>query len=194
VILIVANIVLGLFNQVSPPCLNAEEYFSKGKKLPDGALSSLGSIPTHNQFTYVGAKRVAAQGAIGLTSWANDMAGEKNGYIGFSKKEELTNPYIVGLDQDDPSDAAEFADQKISEKASSAIDSMFKLKTEQKIDKSNQLAVLANKKSNTVGEYENGPDDMEYRNKTKQELLGRGMTLAHSTARDGYSDRRGDSI
>jgi hypothetical protein len=52
VILLVANVGLSAFKKCSP----VDEYFSSAKRLPDGRLAALGSIPSGTDINYVGAK------------------------------------------------------------------------------------------------------------------------------------------
>jgi hypothetical protein len=77
VILIVANIGLGFYNQMYPPCFDANEYFNGARKLPDGAIASLGSIPSGNDVKYIGARLVETDksNVVGLKSW-NSIYGE----------------------------------------------------------------------------------------------------------------------
>jgi len=69
-ILILANIGLKIFNDLYPPCSN-KEYFDSARNLPDGEAASLGSIPSGNKNTYVGAEMVdtGMPGVIGLKSF-----------------------------------------------------------------------------------------------------------------------------
>lgn len=73
IILIVANVGVGFYNRFYPPCFDAKEYFSKTRQLPDGAVASLGSIPSGNDVKYIGARLVSTgkNNVIGLTSWNN---------------------------------------------------------------------------------------------------------------------------
>jgi hypothetical protein len=74
-ILILANVALGFYNRLYPPCMDAKEYFSNAKKLPDGVSLSLGSIPSGVEMHYVGAQRVytGIPGVIGLTSYNDGL-------------------------------------------------------------------------------------------------------------------------
>lgn len=83
VILVVANIGIGVFNQFYPPCFDADEYFKGARKLPDGAIAELGSIPSGNDVKYVGVRTVETDDptVIGLKSW-NSIYGESVAKIG----------------------------------------------------------------------------------------------------------------
>lgn len=77
VILIVANIGVGAYNQFYPPCFDADEYFKGSRDLPDGSIAELGSIPSGTDMKYVGARTVETDDptVIGLKSW-NSVYGE----------------------------------------------------------------------------------------------------------------------
>ena len=57
VVLILANLLISVINYVSPPYKNnVTEYLQSAKQLPDGRMSSLGSIPSGTDVDYVGLK------------------------------------------------------------------------------------------------------------------------------------------
>lgn len=83
VILIVANIGVGAYNQFYPPCFDADEYFKGARILPDGAIAELGSIQSGTDKHYIGARTVETDDptVIGLKSW-NSVYGEAERQIG----------------------------------------------------------------------------------------------------------------
>lgn len=83
IILVVANIGIGMYNQFYPPCFNADEYFKGARKLPDGYIAELGSITSGNDNKYIGARTVETDDpdVIGLKSW-NSIYGEKTDVVG----------------------------------------------------------------------------------------------------------------
>lgn len=176
VILIVANFAVGFFNKVSPPCLDADEYFQGATKLPDGAIAGLGSIPTNTSFDYVGAARVPGpNGSIALTSY--------NGYIGKVEDhtEKMCNPSLAELDKEDASDCAE----RVSKEAMQSINTI--LNPGNKPDK-----VVAVDKRLAVSEFDVGMSEFNSRLTHKKSERPQAMALAHRTARDGYTSRPGD--
>ncbi len=187
VVLIIANFAVGVFNRVSPPCINAEEYFQGAKRMPDGAVAGLGSIPTHTWSDYVGAARFSTgvPGTIGLTSYS----AQKNGYIGDTKDsmEGYINPTINSMAEDDPSDCK---DNTISDEASNAIDNVLQLGKKNKSKTDSQTAVAD--KSGSLSEFEVNMEGIMSKNSDKSGLKGRHMSVAHQTARDGYTSRPGD--
>lgn len=183
VVLIVANFAVGFFNQVSPPCMDASEYFQGAKQLPDGAVAGLGSIPTHTWQDYVGAMRVdtGIPGVIGLQSY-NQKNNQKNGYIGDTSDsmESYINPVVSAFNNDDPSDCAEH----ISTEATDAIDNILQP------GKKGRAQSLACDKPGSLSEFEVNMECVTSKN--SETLKGRHMSLAHNTARDGYTSRPGD--
>jgi len=186
VILVIANFSVGFFNKVSPPCMDAAEYFDGGRRLPDGAVAGLGSIPTHTSFDYIGARRVPTgiPGTIGLTSW------NKNGYIGNidSSVEGYINPIVKEIAEDDASDCRDHLEKDVSQKASDAIDNIFQPNKKAKAEASKAP------KGPSLTEHEVSFDAIESRKSSREGLTGRHMSLAHNTARDGYTSRPGDKI
>jgi hypothetical protein len=83
VILIVANIGVGVYNQFYPPCFDADEYFKGARRLPDGAIAELGSIQSGTDRHYVGARIVETDDptVIGIKSW-NSVYGETERHMG----------------------------------------------------------------------------------------------------------------
>lgn len=75
IILVIANVGLSVYNTTHPPCDDLDEYFTATKKLPDGMLIGLGSIPSGTDVHYVGAKTVSTgkPGVIGLRSRNKDL-------------------------------------------------------------------------------------------------------------------------
>jgi hypothetical protein len=73
-VLIFANLALSIYNTVSPPCNNVEDYFRSARVLPDGRTASLGSIPSGTDIHYVGAKTVETSNpnVVGLKSRDED--------------------------------------------------------------------------------------------------------------------------
>ena len=187
VILIIANFALGIFNNVSPPCMNADEYFRGVKQLPDDAVAGFGSIPTHTWRDYVGAARVpgATPGTIGLTSYAN----QKNGYIGNTQNtlETYINPVVREMAEDDPSDCK---DHTISEEASNAIDAVLQpgKKGKAKTESKTSVSTL----NNSLNEFEISMEGIKSKNADKSTLKGHHMSLTHQTIRYGYTSRPGD--
>ncbi len=100
-LLIVSNVVLGIYNMLYPPCADDNDYFRGSKKLPDGVSSSLGSIPSGTDRHYVGAARVTTgiPGVVGLTSY-NDSYINPNG----SYKESMKNPVFTDDELDTEKD------------------------------------------------------------------------------------------
>ena len=87
VIIVLANIVLGIYNMLSPPCGDINEYFQGHKRLPDGSIAGLGSIPSGTDRNYVGLARTTTgiPGVIGLTNYSYS---DPNG----TGDDELRNP------------------------------------------------------------------------------------------------------
>ncbi len=187
VILIIANFAVGIFNKVSPPCMNAEEYFQGAKRMPDGAAAGLGSIPTHTWNDYVGAARFSTgvPGTVGLTSYAN----QKNGYIGDTRDstEGYVNPVVHAMAEDDPSDCK---DHNVGEAASNAIDAVLQPGKKGKAKTESQTNITD--KSGSLSEFEVSMEGIMSKNTDKSQLKGRHMSVAHQTARDGYTSRPGD--
>lgn len=185
VILIIANFAIGFFNQLSPPCMDANEYFRGARMLPDGATVGLGSIPTHTWNDYIGAKRVdmGIPGVIGLTSY-----NQKNGYIGDTRDsmESYINPVISALNDEDPSDCA---DKQVSQEAGDAIDNI--LQPGKKGKESKEEIKYDNK---SLADFEINMEGLTSKNVDKSALKGKHMSLAHNIARDGYTSRPGDKI
>jgi hypothetical protein len=94
VILIFSNILLSLVNYVMPPCDPVKEYISNAKKLPDGQLSSLGSIQSGTNTNYVGFKLVetGTPGVIGVKSRNSDYDIQKDEDIE-NRSETLLSTY-----------------------------------------------------------------------------------------------------
>ena len=186
VILVIANFAVGFFNQVSPPCMDANEYFQGARRMPDGAAAGLGSIPTHTWQDYVGARRVATgiPGVIGLQSY-----NQKNGYIGDTRDsmENYINPVVNALDDEDPSDCA---DKHVSQEATDAIDNILQPGKKGKAKTESQTSV--SDKANSLSEFEISMEGIMSKNIDKSNLKGRHMPLAYNTARDGYTSRPGD--
>lgn len=187
IVLVVANFAVGIFNTVSPPCNDANEYFQGASRMPDGATAGLGSIPTHAGHDYVGAARFATgvPGTIGLTSYAN----QKNGYIGDTRdvSEGYINPIINELGSDDPSDCK---DHQVGEAASNAIDAI--LQPGKKGKAKTESTTNISDKSGSLSEFEVSMEGIMSKNIDKSTLRGKHMSLAHQTARDGYTSRPGD--
>lgn len=186
IILVIANIGVGISNRVNPPCFDEKEYFSSVKKLPDGSLAGLGSIPTHVGFDYVGARRVPINSGgsfadIGLTSY------NKNGYIG-TKKEEYSNSqesYINSCKtnsiREDPSDCGDRVESEQYHASNVEQDA------EAEIDK-----ILKKKKKNEEPEVNSRKLEDEMEGVRARPLLNtkRPTTalpqLAYGSQRDGY--------
>ncbi len=192
VILVIANFALGMFNAVSPPCSSASEYFQGAKRMPDGAAAGLGSIPTHTWQDYVGAKRVATgiPGVIGLTSYNN----QKNGYIGNTQDslEGYVNPVVHDMAETDASDCQDRHQREVSEEATNAIDAVLQPGKKGKAKTESETDVSA--KAGSLTEFEVSMEGIMSKNIDKSSLRGKHMSLAHQTARDGYTSRPGDKI
>lgn len=76
VILVIANLVLVLYNYLYPPCETTYDYFKSARTLPDNLSSSLGSIPSGTDLNYIGAATVPTDdpNVIGLTSRLNTIS------------------------------------------------------------------------------------------------------------------------
>lgn len=186
VILVIANFAIGIYNQVDPPCMNANEYFQGATKLPDGAVSGLGSIPTHTDRDYVGAARVATgiPGTIGFKSH-----NQKNGYIGDTtdKTDNYVNPVISAMKENDASDCR---DNQVSEEASNAIDALLR---PGKLSKANTESITSiSEKKSSLSEFEVSMEGIATKQTDKTSLKGRNMSVIHQTARDGYTSRPSD--
>lgn len=109
VLLVVANVLLTIFNKAYPPCQNVDEYFAAARKVPDGLPSSLGSIPSGTDKHYVGAKTVAVgiPGVVGLKSREEDYM--TPGYLGDLGNMSDGNNYneIGEASNDKPADKAD---------------------------------------------------------------------------------------
>jgi hypothetical protein len=92
VILVLANVGLKLFNYLYPPCDGIYEYFEAAKMMPDGAATSLASIPPGISLNYVGAKPIVTDkpGVIGLTSHVSSNKPHHNP-IGSKKLYDVVN-------------------------------------------------------------------------------------------------------
>jgi len=92
VILIISNLVLGVYNMLYPPCSDINDYFTGAKRLPDGSVASLGSIPSGTDKNYVGAARVSTgkPGVIGLTSYNKSYIDPNSNSI-----ESMKNPMFA---------------------------------------------------------------------------------------------------
>jgi hypothetical protein len=183
VILIIGNFALGFFNALSPPCANYRDFFKNGAQLPDDAAQGLGSIPTHSGFNYVGARVVSdGRGGIGLTSH------NKNGYIGDSSDnsfESFMSKTGQDLCKDDPADCK----INISTKAADEISNILQPgKNNVVVDNYNH------KKGVQLNEWEISAASIQSKNNIKNSLKNDYRTLAHQTARDGYTSRPGDGI
>lgn len=169
-ILIFANFAVGLFNAASPPCHSSEEFFNGARLMPDGIVGGLESIPTHSSADFVGPARVATgqPGVIGLTSHPHQQ--QMNGYIGSSSSadENYINP--AALADEDPSDC------KVSESAECAINAILQPNTKPIVTFAKPVLDL----------------EVTAKLKDKPVLKNSHMSLAHSTARDGYSSRPSD--
>jgi hypothetical protein len=74
ILLVVGNIAARAMNATWDPCDSESEYFASARKLPDGRIAGLGSIPSGTDVRYVGAKTVSTgqPGVIGLKSRNED--------------------------------------------------------------------------------------------------------------------------
>lgn len=70
VILVLSNAGTYIYNKLSPPCDPLTEYFNQARRLPDGATTNLGSIPSGSDINYIGAQTVETSipNVIGLKS------------------------------------------------------------------------------------------------------------------------------
>ncbi len=102
VILILANVVVFFINKVKPPGNNVDEYLNSGKNLPDGQVSSLGSIQSGYNVNYVGVK----------------LDGDSNNYVLKSK-----NTYYEQESRDEDMEMAKdsFTNVKYDEKTMDAV-------------------------------------------------------------------------
>jgi hypothetical protein len=175
VVLVIANVALGVYNTVSPPCGTAEEFFRGAKLLPDGASASLGSIPTSADRYFLGAKAVATgiPGVIGLTSHnyvkGTDVEGnDREGYI---------NPVVFQMAEDESDCGSRMKADEVSDEARKAIKAMFPGSS---VNESDLPAFSA-------------AEGMFAKSKPVKQASGKNMSLAHKSARDGYSDSRQQS-
>jgi hypothetical protein len=178
VILIVSNVIVGVYNRISPPCQDAEEFFRGAKMLPDGASASLGSIPTSSDHYYMGAKTVPTgiPGVIGITS--------HNTYLGSSKQENYINPVVNEMSENESDCTDKCKNEKISDEAKEAINNIFPIKKSH----DNKLVSETN---GSINEFDNANEGISAKPSNKlKHTNGNHMALAHRTLRDGYSDRR----
>lgn len=177
VILILANFAVGVFNRVSPPCMDANEYFAAGKKMPGGLSASLGTIPS--------GMPVAKQSKYSTSS-------TPNGYIGSPTtnspmSEGYVNPVVAMVDEDDDSDCAERVrnETKVSGAAVDAMDKIIPgmkkksapVKSEPKASAESEIddSTLSGLRARAGGNV--------------KDSKGRHMAMAFRTARDGYTSR-----
>ncbi len=192
-VLIIANFGVGVLNRISPPCTDAIEYFQGAARMPDGVSAGLGSIPTHTWRDFVGARRVQTgdPNVIGLTSY-----NQKNGYIGkFSNEtfDNCTNSSLVSIMGDDSSDCSDRLDdesgKEISKEATDAIDDILNPNKKNARDAVRHPLINNQMKAASLEDFEIDTDAVVERNTRTTSLKGRHMSLAHNTARDGYTSR-----
>jgi hypothetical protein len=134
VILLCSNVFLAIYNKLSPPCLDAKEYFANATKLPDGVSSSLGSIASGTDKYYVGFRRVESgkPDVTGITSWNTVYADPKK------QKKEYFSSYNINDDLDEITEinANQYTVKPsgITKEASDAISAMFPASSQKKED------------------------------------------------------------
>lgn len=180
VILIVANMGVGFYNKLSPPCLDTEEYFNRSRVLPDGVSSSLSSIPSGTDNYYIGARTVPTgnPNIIGLTSYLSVHGNESTeGYM---------NPTVRHI-IDDESDCRDRqrSESGTSKNTDKELDGFFQFKNEESERKTAE---------NTKSAIVNLDMTMEgIQSRTGSGSKGRHIptstTAAFKSARDGYTSK-----
>ncbi len=187
VVLVIANVALGVYNTVSPPCGTAEEFFKGAKLLPDGASASLGSIPTSADRYFLGAKTVATgiPGVIGLTSHNYVKGSDAEG----NDREGYINPVVFQMAEDESDCGSRVKADEVSDEARKAIKAMFPGSS---VNESDLPAKNVTDNGKSLYEF-SAAEGMFAKSKPVKSASGKNMRLAHKTARDGYSDSRHQS-
>ena len=134
IILVCSNIFLAIYNNFSPPCTSAKEYFKNATKLPDGVSSSLGSIASGTDKHYIGVRRVESgkPGVTGITSWNTTYADPRN------QNKEYFSKYNLDEDLDEITEvngnSYVVKPSGITKEASDAISAMFPAASQKRED------------------------------------------------------------
>lgn len=189
VLLVIANIVLGILNKVSPPCNNAEEFFQNAKKIPSGVSSTLDTIPTESSGLFTKLFNKADK-------QLDNAIDSATSYIKQNTVENYINPVVHAMAEDE-SDCMDrerkfqrlngirhYNDVNlISDDAKNVIDDLFPTTAiEETVVRSNT------DKRGSILDFNITTEDMQNNTgrKSKDIVSGAHLEAAHSTERDGY--------
>lgn len=192
IILILANILLSIINYISPPYKNnISEYLQSAKMLPDGQLSSLGSIPSGTDVNYVGFKLDSDKEGNYIVKSRNEDYEKKEGIQSSYKSKYI--PYKVSKDEDMEMLNNSFKPtNKLDKSAVDAVSKALNIKsvTQDVEERSRTISKYGdNPKSQHLAMFDTEFEGISAQNRTPGRIgpIARSSEMSMKSERDGYS-------
>jgi hypothetical protein len=203
VILIIANIGVGVYNKFDPPCFDSRDYFKGSVTLPDGAVAALGSIPSGTDIHYQGVQTVETDqpGVIGIKSWSSVYNESPNTppinhpiYEDANDAEHLESMEADVYNRTRQDDEIKPVDGQFvlvpgRKKNSDADDTAYEAISAMYQSESQKLSSRSSKTKTSRGAMYTFDDSADgIRAPVKARMRGPSRTPAHDTETDGYQD------